>query len=248
MHRLEKKIGYSVTFTHIPDTWINGWMTFSMERSWRKHGIKATGVNYFTFGALVNGLSSRFIRNEKQYQSWLGAYLVKFSENKEFTLQDHYDLAIADQKNWLGKFGDPQPFIEMLEQHTASVEDFAIGKYNGKLYETSGSPSHSDVGSRSNNNLVRIIMALMASMFNKNNRQLSLKSSNFIPTDLSANYETVTLKGYIAIIELANNTKVVLYGNGAIVNGGTKEEVNHYLLLKQDILTAFKAVKVTEVN
>lgn len=246
MHRLEKKLGYSLKFSKIPNTWINGWMTFSMGRSWRKQGIKAKGVNYFTMGSLSNGTSSRYIRNNKQYQSWLGAYLVKSNGDKELTLQDYYNLAIADQKNWLKDFGDPHPYIWMPGKNTFNKKHINIGKYQGNLYEFLGGPAHSDVGSRSRNKRNKILMALMASMFNRCNPKLKLKGNNFLPKKLSPNYERITLKGYMAIVDLEKNLKVVLYGNGSMIRNGEKE-VDYYPLLKKDISNAFCSVIITKL-
>ncbi|MEK6917749.1 MAG: hypothetical protein AABW51_02270 [Nanoarchaeota archaeon] len=247
IHKLERELGYKLKFEKIPKTWINGLMTFDMERSWRKQGIEAKGVNYFTVGSLIGDLSSRFIRDKRQYQSWLGAYLVKFKDSRKFTLQDHYDLAVADQKNWLGDFGDPNPFYEMPEENTGKVQNIMIGNYSGKLYEFLGGLSHSDVGNKNSNMRNKILMALMASMFNRYNSKLSLNYSNFIPKHPFSNYETVTLKGYIAIVDLDNNTKVVLYGNGTIINNKAGKKSDYSSLLKKDILTAFKSVIITKL-
>jgi len=249
MRHLEKKIGYRVVFSKIPNTWINGMMTLDMEKSWAKHGIKAWGVNYWTLGSLdKDGVSSGLVRGDKQYQSWLGAYLVKFKEDRKFTLQDHFDLAVADQKNWLEDFGDPQPFIEMPVESVTHAEPISIGGYQGALYEFGGGPSHSDVGNRANNIRNKVLMALTSAMFNKYNPKLHLTEDNFIPKDVSSNYETVVLTGYIAIVELEKSVKVVLYGNGAALLDGRGQEIIDYMpALKQDILTAFKAVTITKV-
>jgi hypothetical protein len=248
IRKLERELGYKLKFGKIPKPWINSLMTFDMERSWRKQEIKARGVNYFTMGSLVNGTSSRFICNKKQYQSWLGAYLVKFKDEKKFTLQDHYNLAVADQMNWLQDFGDPKPFIQMPEKNTAKAKDIMIGKYAGKLYEFLGGLSHSDVGNRNSSIYNKTIMALMASMLNKHNPKLNLKYSNFIPRNPSKNYEMITLRGYIAIVNLDQNTKIVLYGNGAVIQDKNGKKIDYSLLLKKDILTAFKSVVITKVD
>ncbi|KKT81933.1 MAG: hypothetical protein A3B99_04615 [Candidatus Yanofskybacteria bacterium RIFCSPHIGHO2_02_FULL_44_12b] len=248
VHRLEKKIGYRVIFTKIPGTWINGLMTLNMERSWARQGIKAWGVNYWTIGSLTEeGISSRYDRNQKQYQSWLGAYLVKFKEGRKFTLQDHFNLAVADQKNWLEDFHDPHPFIEMPAENVAKSEPIKIGEYSGTLYEFGWGPSHSDVGKNVSNLQNKILMALTGSMFDEYNKRLHLKGSNFIPKDIRTDYETVILKGYIAVVELEKNVKVVLYGNGAELLDRYSNEAKDYTpLLKEDILMAFKAVVINK--
>ena len=243
VNKLERRIGYRLEFKNIPLAWINGWMIFDISHAWQKHNINAIGVDYFTLGSLVNNLSSRFLRSEKQYQSWLGAYLVKFEEHRKFTLQDHFNLAIVDQEDWLGDFGDPKPFIEMLAEHVKDSEDMVLGQYKGRLYEFSGGPSHSDVGPNSNSSYSRFLMAIMAEVMNFSNPKLKLRGENFIPKDLSANYETVILKGYVAIIELEPDTHLVLYGNGCVV-----DNKDYYMDLKNDILTAFESVNIVKLK
>lgn len=246
VHKLEKKIGYSLTFSYIPESWINGWMIFDMTNAWSKHNIKAVGINYFTVGSLVDGLSSRFIPNKKQYQSWLGAYLVKFKEEKNFTLQDHFNLAVADQKNWLKSFGDPNPYIEMPESKASAPELFSLGQYQGKLYEFFGGQSHSDVGGRSVNWKTKITMPVMAEVMNLSNSTLKLHGNNFHPLNPATNYETVTLKGYVAIIELEKNVKFVLYGNASTTLFNGKEE-DYYPLLKESIVRAFRSMVIKKL-
>ncbi len=248
VHRLERRIGYRLEFSHIPDTWVDGQMIFDMSPVWAKHQIKAVGINYFTVGKLVNGISSRFLRHEKQYQSWFGAYLVKFDNAKKFTLQDHFDLAIADQKNWLGIFGDLNPFIEMPETQAVNATTIKLGDLESTLYEFLGGPSHSDVGAKSNNLNAKFNMRMMAEVMNLSNPKLKLTGQNFLPHDKSVNYETVTLKGYVAIIELEENTKVVLYGNAsALLNNQGVETVDYFPELKEDILKAFESVKIKKL-
>ena len=247
--KIEKRIGYRVEFTHIPEAWINGWVTFDMEKSLAKHGIRAWCIDYFTMGSLTkNSVSSRYARNEKQYQSWLGAYLVKFKEDRKFTIQDHFNLAVADQKNWLHDFGDPNPYCEISAQNFTESGTIKIGEYRGTLYEDLGTPAHSDVGSKSNNKRNTILMEIMALIFNKCNRLLNLKGSNFLPSDISTEYETVVLKGYMPIINLEKNASVVLYGDGAALFERDGSELKDYApLLKEDILKAFRAVKIVKL-
>ncbi len=247
MHRIEEKIGYRIRFENIPQTWIDGWMTFDMERSWRRYGIKAEGVNYFTLGALKQGVSSRFIRSEKQYQSWLGAYLVVFKERRDLTLQDHFALAVADQKNWLRDFGDTDPSCKMSTKKVGRTEEIKIGAYKAKLYEFLGGRSHSDVGRHSRNPTNRLLMSLMASMFNRCNPKLHLKGEQFLPHTPSGDYERIVLKGYTAIVDLDEKTKIVLYGNGAAIRHKDGRETDYTPLLKKDILKAFSKVEITKL-
>lgn len=246
MRRIERKMGYHLEFKNIPSVWINGWMTYGMRRAWLRRGINANGVNYFTMGSLVDGVSSRFLRDKRQYQSWLGAYMVRF-KRKKFKLQSHCDLAVADQKNWLEDFGDIHPFIKMPAKNCTKGKKIKIDGYPATLYEFLGGPSHSDVGHKSGNVHNRIIMGFMSSMFNKCNPKLNLRGSNFIPKDLSFDYETVILRGYIAIIDLDEDTKLVLYGNSAAIHSEDGKEIDYYPLLKKDILAAFRSVSITRL-
>jgi len=249
MDQLEKRIGYRVRFNNIPKAWINSYVTFNMTPSWKMNGIKARGVNYWTIGPLTgDGISSRYDRTRKEYQSWLGAYLVKFEENREFTLQDHLDLAIADQRNWLRDLGDPNPYCEMSAASATSSEPFTVGGYSGTLYESSVCPSHSDVGTKSNNARSRILMAFVTALFNKQNPSLDLKWNNFIPKDIFSEYEMMHLKGYVAVLELEKNKKVVLYGNGAaLVDKNGNDTKDYTLFLKEDILEAFRNVDILKL-
>lgn len=249
MDRIEKEIGYRLRLSYIPPTWINGYVRFNMGPSWRKRGIKVNGVNHWTIGALTeNGVSSRYDRDRKQYQSWCGAYLVQFEEDKEFTLQDHFDLGIVDQENWLKDSGDPHPFFNMPAADVTHTEVISLGPYKGTLYESLAWSSHSDVGSRSKNFHSWWLMTLCAALFNNVNPSLNLKAKNFLPRNALTEYEPITMKGYIGIIELEKNTYVVLGGNAAaLIDEHGKEVKDYFSLLKDDILTAFKAVEITKL-
>ena len=246
---LEKKIGYRVEFTHIPKVWIQGVVRINMGPSWAKHGIRTLGVNYWTIGSLTeNGTSSRYIRNKRQYQSWLGAYLVKFKDDRNFTVQDHFNLAVADQLNWLDDFGDPNPFIEMPAENIVTSKQIQIGTYSGTLYDFSGGSSHSDVGSQCNNSHSRYLMKSAALLLNTSNPKLDIKYNNLIPSKIHTEYETVLLRGYIAVIDLEKNTKVVLYGNGAALLDENRNEIKDYTpVLREDILSAFRAVRIKKI-
>jgi hypothetical protein len=221
-------------------------MKFDMTRAWAKHNIRAVGVNYFTIGENINGVSSRFIRAAKQYQSWLGGYLVQFKDKKIFELQDHYNLAIADQKNWLRSFGDPEPFYEMPAEASLSPQLFTIGSYQGKLYEFTGGPSHSDVGRQNNRWYVRFRMAIMARMFMRSNPSLLLTAQNFTPPQGREDYELVTLKGFVAVVNIEPSIFLVLYGNGAAISDGGSER-DYFQDLRSDILSAFQSLRIEKV-
>lgn len=241
---IEKSIGYRIDFTHIPETWINGLVRFNMSPSWIENGIKAKGVNHWTIGSLdSDGVSSRYNRDAKQYQSWLGAYLVQFEEERPFTLQDHFNLAVADQTNWLEDLGDPHPLIEMPAENVSKTEQVEISGYPAKLYHFSGGDSHSDVGSWSNNSKSRYLMRASALLINNENPEIELSYKSLIPKNIFSEYENVILKGYVCVIELDQDTYVVLYGNG-VVRGGR----DYFEELQADVLKAFRAVRVKRLK
>jgi hypothetical protein len=217
-----------------------------MTQTWAKHQIHAIGVNYFTVGEVVDGVSSRFIRASKQYQSWLGGYLVHFINKQHFDLQDHFNLAIADQTNWLGSFGDPKPYFEMPAGKSLPPQPFSIGQYQGQLYEFNGGPSHSDVGHRNNRPFSRFRMAIMAQMFDLSNSNLRLTSRNFTPPVTTDDYEMLTLKGYVAVMPIEPAIYLILYGNGSVTRTYVGDH-DYFQELRFDILTAFRSVQIEKV-
>lgn len=249
IRKLERKIGYRIDFSVIPDTWINGLVRRNIGPSWKKHGINALGINHWTIGSINNGVSSRYNRDAKQYQSWLGAYLVKFKEDRIFTVQDHFNLAIADQKNWLKVFGDPNPYINMDAANISSTRKIKIGNYTGDLYDFSGGKSHSDIGSHSNNPISRKVMLFSSILFNRSNYSLDISQKDLLPSAINSNYEDILLKGYIVAIPLDSKTYVILYGNGTAIVDKKQQEIKDYTPdLKSDILHAFDSVRITLVN
>ena len=119
--RFEKKLGYRVSF-NLPKGWINGLMTFDMTSVWKKYGIDAKGINYFSIGHIKNNLSTRFVPNSKYYQAWLGGYLVKFSGKRNWDIKEHFKLAKADQLNWLKLYGDPEPLAKVQHHETKLIK------------------------------------------------------------------------------------------------------------------------------
>lgn len=240
---IEKSIGYRIEFTHIPETWINGLVRFNMRPSWLKNGIRAKGVNHWTIGSLgSDGVSSRYDRDARQYQSWLGAYLVQFEEKRPFTLQDHFNLAVADQTDWLEDLGDPHPLIEMLAENISQTEQIKINGYPAKLYHFSGGDSHGDVGSRSNNSKSRYLMRASALLINNENPEIEISYKSLIPQNIFSEYENVILKGYVCVVDLSADTYAVLYGNGVV-----RGERDYFEELQADVLAAFKAVRINRV-
>lgn len=131
----------------------------------------------------------------------------------------------------------------MREENTKKIKKFHIGKYYGEIYDFENGPSKSDVGKYNGNLRNRIIMSIMASMFNRSNPKLKLNYKNFIPKRSSLDYEKISLNGYIAVLNLDEEVKLVLYGNGATIKDKGKK-VDYSRLLKKDIFRAFKHVEI----
>ena len=63
-----------------------------------------------------------------------------------------------------------------------------------------------------------------------------------MPKTLTDSYESLKLRGYIAIFDVAENVDVVLYGNGAVV-----DERDTFEIIKEDILSAMKSCVIEKV-
>jgi len=240
----EREIGYKLNFKSIPDTWISGLMRCDMTRTWQKFGLKILrGANYFTVGKIKNGTSSRFDFTEPQYQSWLGGYTVRLRPGQEWTLQNHLNLAVADQKSWLKRYGDPNPLCKFEEKYS-SLGSINLGNYSGTLYEWS-CITHSDVGDGFAKTWLKISAVVMTAAFNVFNPALNLHGIDLRPKDKGRNYETLKLSGYIATFNIEKDVKVVLYGNGIISNGEVGKDT--FEIIKNDILNAMNSCEIIKV-
>lgn len=245
LKRAENKIGYKLLFKNIPDIWINGLMRCDMTHTWQKFGLKIyRGANYFTIGKIKDGISTRFDFAEPQYQSWLGGYTVKLKEAREWNLQDHLNLAVADQNSWLRRYGDTNPVCNFREADSKTIGLISLGDYSGTLYEGS-CITHSDVGNGFANMWLKISAIVMVAAFNVFNSMLNLCGKSLRSKDRGRNYETLKLKGYIAIFDVEKDVKVVLYGNGVVENDEVK--INTFEIIKNDILRAMKSCEIVKV-
>lgn len=168
---------------------------------WHRDGLDASGVNYFTIGAVKNGLSERFNPNSPYYQAWFGGYIVKFAKPQTWTVYNHYELGVSDQKNWLRIYGDTNPYVEIDDEKSKEIGVIRINGYSGKLYE-GGIWSDTDVG--------------------MGNKSVPFLSKKWAGNSLLTSYQRIYLYGYIAIVEIAPTIKAVLYANGALytdING-----------------------------
>lgn len=241
--RIEKEIGYKLVFRTIPDRYINGWVACNMTTTWKRFGLDIEGGgNYFTMGKIVNGVSSRFDRNYPEYQSWLGGYTVKLKRNAPWSVEDHFKLAIADQNSWLRKwYGDPNPMTTIEGWKFNQIDTIRLGQHSGTLYKF-GCTTHSDVGDGRKTANTYLASIFMTALFNFSNSNLHLKPSVFRPKAFSSPYEILKLPGYIAIFDVDENVKVVLYGNGAIV-----DQTDTFEIIKNDILKAMQSCEIVKI-
>lgn len=244
LRKLEKEIGYMLVFNYIPNRYIPAVMLCNMTRTWKSFGLNVDkGLNHFTMGGVANGMSSRFDRTAPQYQSWLGGYTVKTSSDKPWDFAEHFKLAIADQNSWLRRFGDPNPRTTIEGWKLAEIDKIQLGQYSGTLYEF-GCTTHSDVGA--NHRTPKLLFGIygMAALYNLANSSLALKPNDFLPKGSDHPHETLDLKGYIAIFDLAPKVKTVLYGCGVTNNNTFTSDT--FEILKEDLLKAMKSCEIVE--
>ncbi len=217
-----------------------------MTSLWRQFGLTLeAGANYWTIGSVVNGISTRYDRNAPEYQAWLGGYTIKLPPGSSWRPEDHLQLAIADQRSWLGTYGDSNP-LASIEGYTF-VPRGAItnGMYSGTLYETGGL-THSDVGQGHKTLYGNLSPFGQAAFMNLSNKSLRIKGSMMRPRPTDIPYETLKLHAYFAIFELEDNAHVILYGNGVIVP--KKEgDIDTLSFIGDDLLHAMRAVEIVKV-
>ena len=245
IRKAEKYIGHKLVFGYIPDKYIQGWVSWDETKTWQKYGLKLEkGINYWTIGKIIKGDSSRYDRRDPEYESWLGGYVVKLAANEKWSMEDHFKLAIADQNSWLKTFGDPKPMTTMKNWKFAPVGPIENGPYSGTLFE-GGCTTHSDVGS-GYNSMLKFVSLCIAALFNSSNPNLRLKGKMMRPLKHVNSYETLGLDGYVALFDIEERVKVVLYGNGAMVHK-KKIDTDTFLALKDDLLKAMQACKIVKV-
>ena len=232
-----------MVFHNIPTRFINGMVNCDMTKTWKDFGLNIEkGENYFTFGHVVNGDSSRFDASSPEYQSWLGAYTLKLIPGTPWEPKDHFKLAQADQNNWLRWYGDHHPMTSVEGWKLISEGPIQIGKYSGTLYDF-GCTTHSDVGVGHNSLTLFFASIAMTAMFNISNPKLHLKARQIRPMSQKSEYKILKLKGYMAIFEIKENVKIVFYGNGTVVH--TEDgNIDTFEILKNDLLTAIESCDI----
>ncbi len=246
----QKEIGYQLVFRDIPDRYINGFMGYNETAVWKKFGLDIeAGTNYWTVGKVIHAVSSRFDRSAPEYQSWLGGYVVKLASGRAWTVEDHFQLAIADQDSWLKSYGDPNPMTTIDGWKFMKIDAIRNGQYSGTLYE-GGCTTHSDVGSGYKKIRFRLEALAVAALFNFSNPSLRLKSSMMRPMKPVHPYEILKLRGYIAIFDIEEKIKIVLYGDGAVVpceRGDAAVSADLFEIVKKDLINAIKSCEIATV-
>lgn len=246
----EKKLSYKVELNNLNPNWINGVVRFDMTPIWRKHGIDARGINYYTIGKVKNGLSSRFDPNSAYYQAWLGCYIVQFDHDRDWDVTDHFSLGEADQKYWLKLYGDTSPMADIPQKTFKALGNIQISDFSGRLYE-GGCSSHSDVGSGNKSITLKFLMSACANIFNFSDKSLNLKGRDFIPKWTNDNktdsYKKIYLKGYFAILKLNQKTRAVLYVNSSIYENQNGDRIDYFSKIKKELKEALLATKIIPV-
>lgn len=247
---VERNLGYKLTLNQNGNKWIIGTMIFDMIPVWKRYGLDAFGVNYFTIGKVKDGISSRFDSNSPYYQAWLGGYIVRFSKTRKWTIKDHFLLGEADQKNWLSIYGVKKPEVSIDFKRIINLGSFNVGNYRGALYQGGGN-SNTDVGNRINKLYLSVLWAGGAFFFNRSNSGLNLNHTSFIP-DWSKEkrldpYQLIHLEGYVVIIEIDNKTKAIFYTNGCSFNdklGKISDTFEQLQIELKDSLKKFRIEKI----
>jgi hypothetical protein len=240
---LEKQIGYRLLFPKVAPGWIQGCAAVDLTKNWRRFGLDATGVDYFTMGALGNGISTRFDPSAYQFQSWMGGYLVKVEGPTTNALQDSLDLAVVDQLDWLGHYGDPRPLCDLKASGFKHAGTVQVGRHEGQLY-VGGGLSHADIGSGNERVWLQLAARFVAMAFNQNGNGFPLTSPNFVPIAGQPSYPEVFLKGYVICIELETDVRVVLYGNGTVHRDSKGREIDTFELIKGSLLDTLTGVVI----
>lgn len=246
----EKRLGYQIVFKNLSKNWLPAKVIYEMDNVWKREGLEAVGMNYFTIGAIENGLSSRFNPHSLYYQSWLGGYVVRFSEKRNWEINDHFRLGEADQKNWLRIYGNKNPIVDIDYKHAEKLGSIEISGFKGHLYK-GNIYSDTDVGREKISLFNRLQISGLAVYFNKTNKNLYLASKNFIPNwteeNLLTSYQKVQLKGYIAILNISNSIKAVLYANAARYKDRKGKEYDNFAKLDEELIRLIKAVDIQKI-
>lgn len=205
----QKKVGYKLVFHDLPPDWIQGYAMVDLTFTWRVYGLPIQGLNYFTVGAIKNGVTTRYQEKSDLYQAWLGGYVFQSKKPLTWHADRYVRLAEADQKGWLRQFGAEDPRMDFSK--LKKVQDMEIAGKKATLFAWSG-VTKSDVGPSSHSILTQVMMDGMADMMNALTPGLKVKGENFIPPPSHRlPYEELLISGYTILINIDSRTKAVLY-------------------------------------
>jgi len=250
--RREREMGYAISYPDLSPHWINTHMIFDMSPVWRRYGLHAKGVNYFTIGAVRKGLSTRFDANSRYYQAWLGGYIVRFPEPREWTLADHFELGVADQKNWLILYGDKEPRVAVQKSSVKPRGRITVSGRKGKLYE-GNIWSDTDVGDGRPPWFLPAMLQGGTAYYNRTYPGLHLSAGNFLPVwkddnEPLAPYQKILLKGYIGIVPLDANTTALLYANGCEFTDRNGKKADTFAKIAKELRTRMEQVRIQSVE
>lgn len=242
----EREIGYRLSLPVSASHWMPSTIIFDMSPVWKRFGLAAIGVNYCTIGAVKNGLSTRFDPTSPYYQAWFGGYVTRFPTPRAWTLDEHFSLGVADQKNWLELYGAKNPFVEVQKDSVKNLGPITVCGRKGTLYE-GNILSNTDVGN-ARPFALPFMMAGMAQLLNAGHRNPRYASSDFIPnwspTSPLASFEKILLRGYIAIIPLDAYTSVILYANSCEFTDQNGRRYDHFKTVRKDLRAMMSAVRI----
>jgi hypothetical protein len=238
----ESIVGYRPVFRRFPRRYINGHVSWDMTRQFRRAGLNIdAGTNYWTMGKVVSGVSARFDSGAAEYQSWLGAYAVRIAAPQSWTIEDYFKFAVVDQNNWLKMYGDTSP-ATVMERECRYVCPIRVSGYAGQVFEL-GCITHTDVGEGNSGIGLRLKAHVIASLFNTANRSLRVTPSVFMPTRHETARKRIRLRGYWAVINVEDNTRVILYANGASV-WNDESRTDTFPRLRNDVLSAMRSCEI----
>lgn len=244
----EKRLGYRLDFSHLNKEWLATNVVYEMDAIWKAQGLDAIGTNYFTIGSLKNNKSTRFDSDSPYFQSWIGGYIVKFSQKKKWTINDHFKLGVADQINWLKTYDDKNPKVYVVEDKTEEIGDIIIDGFNGTLYR-GNIMSDTDISNTTVSFINKGFIAGLVYYMNQDNKQLNITIDALLPKAIKSldPFQNIELRGYIAILDLPENTKVVLYTNAANFTEKNGTIKNNFNSIDQDLLDSLKSIKITSL-
>lgn len=248
---LEKNLGYKLDFLSLDPHWIESLVLYDMSRLWQRARLRARGLNYFTFGRVQHGVSTRFEPASPYYQAWLGGYLVQFETTAAPSLSDCWKLGEVDQDGWLALYGDPQPKTKAHPHSFKPLKDSSWGRYPGTLYQWEAE-SRADVTAAAPNFIAKQMITGLAHFFNFH-RPLKMRVAHFLnrpeAAEVVSPHHPLTLKGYAAIVEVnpGRNLKAVLYANGVIFSDRSGVEHNTFEIIKDNLLKGLTGVRIEKI-